>query len=117
MWHCRWSLLILLGVVSCANPVRAAESVRVAGPEHKPRQPQAAVAGDGTVYVAWGAQNGIYVSRARDLESGFSSPLRVGEVDGLMLGARRGPRIAAGGNQSEERKGSFALICPGCSRS
>jgi hypothetical protein len=77
------------------------------GPSHFPivspkdfpnaRQPQAAVAGDGTIHVVFGNENAIYSTRSRNGDV-FSVPVKVGEVGALALGVRRGPRIAAGKN-------------------
>jgi hypothetical protein len=58
-----------------------------------PRQPQVAVSSDGTVHVVFGSEDRIYVSTAVDGLS-FNPPVLVAQLDGLMLGMRRGPRIA-----------------------
>lgn len=89
---------LLLLLVLWTGFAQGAESVRLAGPEAQPRQPQADVADDGTIYVAYGSGNSIYVCRSTDSGSSYSDPAKVGEVKNLMLGRRRGPRIAAGGS-------------------
>lgn len=61
-----------------------------------PRQPQATVSSDGTIYVVFGADETIYCCRSTDGGESFQSPTRIGSLPGLALGRRRGPRIAAG---------------------
>ena len=75
-----------------AEPV----SVLAAGEVSNPRQPQAAVGEDGSIYVAFAAGNAVYCAASMDGGKSYSDPVRVGEVDRLALGMRRGPRIAAG---------------------
>lgn len=89
--------LPLVLVSLCVGSAAAAEPVRVAGPGHQPRQPQAAISADGTAYLVWGEGDSIQAARweAHAAEPGRS--VRVGEVAGLMLGMRRGPRVAVAG--------------------
>jgi BNR repeat-like domain len=79
--------------------LQAADAVRVvpAGSVAHPRQPQAAVDEKGVIYVAYGAKNTIYCSVSRDGGRTFGEPVKVGQTKHLALGARRGPRIVAGG--------------------
>ncbi len=76
----------------------AAEPVSLAVPKDagEARQPQAAVAEDGDVYVAFGAGQTVYCAALQDHGHGFGEPVQVAAVPQLMLGHRRGPRIAAG---------------------
>ena len=77
--------------------VWAAEPMTLALPKDagEPRQPQAAVAETGDVYVAFGAGQNVYCAALQDRERGFGEPVKVATVPQLMLGHRRGPRIAA----------------------
>jgi len=58
------------------------------------QEPQVAVAPDGTVLVVAAKGDEISVSTSRDGLT-FAAPVRVAQAPGLMLGMRRGPRIAA----------------------
>jgi hypothetical protein len=74
----------------------AAESVPLV-PEHAfphARQPQAAVAPDGTVAVVFGSGNTVYVATSRTGGRSFDAPVKVGDAGVLALGMRRGPRVA-----------------------
>ncbi|HEV7280504.1 MAG TPA: sialidase family protein [Pirellulaceae bacterium] len=62
------------------------------------RQPQAAVGDDGAIFVTFGADNAIYCSTSTDGDESYSDPVRVGTVNRLALGMRRGPRIAVSGD-------------------
>jgi len=59
------------------------------------KQPQVAVAPDGTIYVVFGKDTSVYVTSSTDHGATFSAPVQVADVPKLMLGMRRGPRIAA----------------------
>jgi hypothetical protein len=62
------------------------------------RQPQMAAQGD-LVALAYGSGNTIYFSSSRDGGRSFNAPVKVAETDAkLMLGKRRGPRIAIAGS-------------------
>ena len=61
------------------------------------KQPQVAISSEGTIYVVFGKENGIYVCQSEDVADKFSSPVKIGEVPKLALGMRRGPRVAASG--------------------
>ncbi|MGI8979626.1 MAG: sialidase family protein [Pirellulaceae bacterium] len=88
-----------------ANLVQAAEPVVVAGlssPNH-PQQPQVVIDAGGVIHVAFGAKSGksqgdIYYARSGDGGKSYSTPIKVGTVNGLALGMRRGPRIALSGD-------------------
>jgi hypothetical protein len=57
------------------------------------RQPQLAVDG-GTVYLACGANDTIYVARSADGGRSFAPVTKVASVPSLALGMHRGPRLA-----------------------
>ena len=57
------------------------------------KQPQLASA-QGTLAVAFGAGNAVYVAASRDQGKTFAAPVKVAELTKLMLGRHRGPRIA-----------------------
>ena len=62
------------------------------------RQPQLAAQGD-TVAITYGSGNAIYFASSHDGGRSFTAPLKVAEPDAkLMLGKRRGPRIALAGS-------------------
>lgn len=60
------------------------------------KQPRVAVDNSGTVFIAFGAGQDIYVCQSVDATNSYSKPKRVAQVPGLALGMRRGPRIVAG---------------------
>jgi hypothetical protein len=60
------------------------------------RQPRAAVA-PGMVAVVYGQADEIFVRVSTDGGASYGEPARVGSVERLMLGMRRGPQIAAVG--------------------
>ncbi len=95
-------MILLLPVFVClslAKPLAAAESVAVVNGDaaefHSARQPQAAVAPDGTIHVVFGCRSGIYCAASRDSGKTFAKPVEVGAPDTFALGMRRGPRVAA----------------------
>jgi BNR repeat-like domain len=92
------AVLLFLGFAGTPQ-IQAADAIRVvpAGSVAHPRQPQAAVDEKGVIYVAFGAKNTIYCSVSRDSGRSYGRPVKVGETKHLALGARRGPRIVAGG--------------------
>ena len=57
-------------------------------------QPQLAVAPDGAIHVVFGRGGSIFHTRSRDGRA-FSPAVKVGEVEKLALGMRRGPRVCA----------------------
>lgn len=75
-----------------AEPVVVADGKTVTNP----RQPQAAVDANGTIFVTFGAEETIYCSTSSDGGESFSAPVKVADVPRLALGLRRGPRIVAG---------------------
>lgn len=59
------------------------------------KQPQVAVAPGGKVYVVFGKDKTVYWVQSNDQGVTFSDPQKIVETDDLMLGMRRGPRVAA----------------------
>src|SRR5207249_2729113 len=59
------------------------------------RQPQVTVAPTGIIIVVFAKDNSIYSVQSADEGKNFSAPSKIAEVDNLMIGMRRGPRIAA----------------------
>jgi hypothetical protein len=86
---------VLLAVVAAAavdasSSTTADDTVALA-PDGK--QPRAAVGGR-LVAVAYGQGEEIFCRVSRDQGASYSEPTRVGRVDKLMLGMRRGPQVA-----------------------
>ena len=75
------------GMVAVTTPNSLAEA----------REPQIAVAENGTIYIAFGAGDAVYCSVSRDGGGTFAAPVKVAETGKLALGMRRGPRIALAG--------------------
>ncbi len=61
------------------------------------QQPQVSIAADGTVFVAFGTGNDVYLAISNDGGLHFEPPLKLGTLPNLALGMRRGPRVAAAG--------------------
>jgi hypothetical protein len=61
-------------------------------------QPRLAPAGGDRVFLAFGQGADVFVIRSDDRGATFGAPVKVATVPGLMLGMRRGPRIAAHGD-------------------
>lgn len=79
-----------IALISCAwmSPVaRFAEAA----------QPQFASTAEGRVWLVFGRGSDIFVARSEKAGAAFSPPVKVANVPKLMLGMRRGPRIAAHG--------------------
>lgn len=62
-------------------------------------QPQLATTNDGHVWLTFGRGPEIFVARSDDRGMTFSHPIRVAALPSLMLGRRRGPRLAAYGEK------------------
>ena len=91
-WICVTAVLLLPVLAIAAQPVTVVTGTMIAEPE----QPQAAVAADGTIHIAFGAGDTVYCSRSLDAGKTFSQPQKIGKLPQLALGLRRGPRIVAG---------------------
>ena len=59
------------------------------------RQPQVAVAPTGAVSIVFAHDNSVYLVQSTDEGLSFSAPAKIADVRHLMVGMRRGPRIAA----------------------
>src|SRR5437588_5655641 len=59
------------------------------------RQPQVAVTPTGMIITVFAKDNSIYSVQSTDEGRSFSPPLKIADVPDLMVGMRRGPRIAA----------------------
>lgn len=100
-----------------AIPLLAAEPAVVAtsGGGQSPKQPQAAVATDGTVHLIYGSGDAVFHVKSTDGGATFSKPEEAFRVPNMSLGMRRGPRIsvadkavivtAVGGKQGKGRDG------------
>lgn len=62
-------------------------------------QPQLAATADGRVWLAFGRGKEIFVARSDDQGATFAAPVQVAALPSLMLGKRRGPRIAVHGDR------------------
>ncbi|MEO5959876.1 MAG: sialidase family protein, partial [Opitutaceae bacterium] len=62
-------------------------------------QPQLAVGADGRVWLAFGRGDEVLAARSDDGGATFTAPTVVAKLPKLMLGMRRGPRIAAHGDR------------------
>ena len=88
--------LLLFLLLSCAGNFGA--ELRITSPEFKgAKQPQIAISDEGKIFVAFGKEEMIYVTKSVDGGRSFGAVVKVGEVEKLALGMRRGPRIAAAG--------------------
>ena len=82
-----------------------------------PKQPQAAVATDGTVHLVYGSGDAVFHCRSTDGGLSFEKPKEAFRTSNLSLGMRRGPRIAVanktlvvtaiGGQQGKGRDGDL----------
>ena len=81
-------------------PLLAAEPVVVAtsGGGQSPKQPQAAVATDGTVHLIYGSGDAVFHCKSTDAGASFSKPQEAFRTANMSLGMRRGPRISVAGN-------------------
>ena len=82
---------LIAAAPDAAGPVPIAPGLNV-------KEPQIAVDGAGRAHIAFGIENAIYQVVSADGGKSFSAPVRVGSVQALALGMRRGPRIAATGD-------------------
>lgn len=86
---------LLLGFVLLST-ASAAEPVRVGG--EGARQPRLAVGAGGAVYLAYGAGEDIFCARSDDGGKTFGEAVKIGSLPKLALAKRRGPRVAATGD-------------------
>jgi len=59
------------------------------------KQPRVTLGPNGTVHVVFVQNNTVYCSTSTNGGAAYSTPVKVGEVEKLMCGRRRGPQIAA----------------------
>ncbi len=62
-------------------------------------QPQLAATADGRVFLAYGHGTDLFVARSDDAGATFAPPVKIASVSKLMLGMRRGPRLAVHGDR------------------
>jgi hypothetical protein len=62
-------------------------------------QPQLSVAADGRVWLTYAQGGDVFATSSKDAGETFDEPMRLPHVAGTMVGMRRGPRIAANGDQ------------------
>ena len=92
--------LVFVALVAMSIPRMMAVPVAVAPAEFATaQQPQIDVATDGTVYVAFGRGEEIFLAVSRDAALTFAPPVRVAQLPKLALGRRRGPRLAVSGER------------------
>lgn len=87
-------LFIVLAVLGGSTMSFGATSVEIADAQ----QPQLCAAADGTVWLTYGRAGSVYVAQSRDGGKSFSQGQPVSTRTDLTFGMRRGPRIAAQGN-------------------
>lgn len=94
----RSRLGLIVAFVATAFPALANDVVTLPLPEGVTEavQPQIAVVGPKEVHIVFGSGKTIYTASSHDGGRQFERPVKVALVPGLMLGKRRGPRIAAG---------------------
>lgn len=113
-------LVLMLSAILCAVPTclsLASEPTVIAEGSSKqaPKQPQAAVADDGSVHLVYGVGDAVYYCSLSNGGDVFSTPKQAFRASNMSLGMRRGPRIAAtdkslivtvvGGQQGKGRDG------------
>lgn len=73
------------------------------------RQPQVVLGDEGLVHLTFGSGNSVYYAVSQDGAATFEPAVKVAELEALMLGMRRGPRIA-------ETKGILVVSAIGAER-
>jgi len=99
--HTKPALILFCGIaVLYSSHAFGSEPVVVAWGtgETAPKQPQAAVAADGAVHLIYGVGDAVFYTQSTHGAETFSQPQEAFRVPNLMLGMRRGPRIAVAGN-------------------
>jgi len=88
-------LLLAAAALSILARTAAGAPIEVLTPDLRGAvQPQVAVTPSGRVHVVFGKENAIYHTTSPD-GRGFSPPFKIGTLDKLALGMRRGPRVTA----------------------
>ncbi len=86
--------LFLISCLASAMPLFAAP-VEIIPPDLRGAvQPQVTVTPSGRVHIVFGKSSTLFHTTSQDGRT-FSAPVKVGELDKLALGMRRGPRITA----------------------
>jgi hypothetical protein len=93
----RFAALLLAGLIVSVSSASDARPARTEFPQAA--QPQLAATGAQRVYVTFGRGSEVWAARSDDGARHFADPVRVADVPKLMLGMRRGPRIAAHGDR------------------
>lgn len=93
----RIAVLLLGGLIASVSSAQDARPARTEFPQAA--QPQLAATDAQRVYVTFGRGSEVWVARSDDGARRFADPVRVTDVPKLMLGMRRGPRIAAHGER------------------
>ncbi|CAN5392754.1 hypothetical protein BH20VER3_BH20VER3_19490 [soil metagenome] len=100
MWKMKIGLLS--AIVACALlPAHFARAEAIAVRSVVPeafgdgQQPQVTVTPAGVIIVVFAKGQSIYSVQSSDQGENFSAPVKIADLPGLMVGMRRGPRVAA----------------------
>jgi len=88
------TLLVLLALIAPVWTLSASAASFEILPSGSGVQPQLAASPNGTFHMVFGRGDAVFYSGSSDGKA-FTTPVKVGEVEKLALGRRRGPRIAA----------------------
>jgi len=89
------SLILVFAALGGLRPIDVAAAAGAPLVLGEGRQPQVAVAPSGAIEVAFARGKEVFWTRSVDGGGSFTAPSLVGERPDLMVGMRRGPRIAA----------------------
>jgi len=94
------AVLLAVFMLPIAPPLEARDTVCVVSSDSVPgvQQPQVAVNNAGHIFVAFGANENIFVCKSVDSGRTYSGPRKIGQASRLALGMRRGPRIVTHGD-------------------
>ena len=92
------SLLFLLHALVSGYAVAEIPIVIASSEVAPPKQPQATLSSDGTIHIVFGVGEDVVYCHSTDNGNTFSEPKVAFQIPNLLLGMRRGPRIAAFGN-------------------
>jgi hypothetical protein len=114
-------LVATIAALLIAQVGMAAEPVVVAtgSSAHAPRQPQLAIDSSGVIHIAFGQEKSVFYSQSKDSGRTYSQPMQLPEAIVFALGRRRGPRIAASGENicisfvsgKQEGRGDLLAYC------
>ncbi|MEO6004361.1 MAG: sialidase family protein [Opitutus sp.] len=85
--------LMLLALITAGAARLTAERLEIAGAA----QPQLCAASDGSVWLTYGHGGAIFAAQSGE-DGSFKPAVQIAAIPNLMLGNRRGPRIAAHGD-------------------